>query len=133
MYRIDKEEFGFQLTFGGMISLDEITHWRIEAVRSLVGIQKSFGVIYDLRTLQRNDLAPEVQEALAEGRELFQRAGMRRSCVILDDGSVIAQYRRFARQNRSRYYERYINASEDRFWRAKAIGWIENDIEPDRA
>ena len=131
MYRIVKDSFGFQLTFGDTISPDEMRQWRMESVRALVGAPKSFGVIFDMRTLRHSELQPEAQEMIAEGRELFKREGMRRSCVILDSAPLIAKYRRRARETRDRYFERYINAAEDRFWRTKALGWIEEDLDPD--
>lgn len=130
MYKIEKEDFGFQLTFADPISIDEITHWRFEAVRALVGVRESFGVIFDLRKLAPGELAPEVQEAISEGRDLFMRSGMRRSCVILESATVTAQYRRYARESRKRSYERYINASVDPFWRKRAIAWLEQSVDP---
>jgi len=132
MYKIVKESFGFQLTFGDTVSVDEMKQWRMEAVRALVGAPKLFGVIFDMRTLEVKEIDPEVQEMIAEGRELFKREGMRRSCVILDSALLIARYRHRARGTRDRYFERYINAAEDRFWRDKALGWIDGDFDPDQ-
>lgn len=131
MYRIVRESFGFHLIFADSISPDEMRQWRMESVRALVGVDPYFGVIFDMRSLKTNELEPEAQEMLAEGRELFQRAGMRRSCVVLDSASLTAKYRRRARETRGRSFERYFNAAEDRFWRKKAVAWIEEDIDPD--
>ena len=130
MYKIVKEPFGFELTFGDTVSADELKHWRLESVRALVGAPESFGVIFDLRTLRRNELDPEAQEMLAEGRELFMRAGMRRSCIILDSAPITARYRRQAWETRGRSFERYLNAAADPGWRAKAVAWIEQQIDP---
>jgi hypothetical protein len=132
MYRITKETFGFELTFGGDISPDEMKQWRIEAIRALVGAPSSFGVLTDMRTLQRNDLHPDTQEALVEGMQLFKRAGLIRSCIILDSVQVTAQYKRRARESRTYFHERYINASADPQWRKKAVGWLQDQIDPDR-
>jgi hypothetical protein len=131
MYRIVKESFGFQITFGDTLSPDEMRQWRMESVRALVGAPRIFGVIFDMRTLRLNEMDQEAQEMIAEGRELYKRAGMRRSCVILDSASLIGKYRRRARETRDWYFERYINAAEDRFWRTKALGWIEENLDPD--
>jgi hypothetical protein len=131
VYRITKESFGFELTFGDTISLDEMKQWRVEAVRSLVGAPSSFGVLIDMRTLRRNELDPETQEAIIEGQQLYKRAGMQRSCIILDSIPATAQYKRRARESRGYFFERYINAAVDPQWRTKALGWLEKQIDPD--
>ncbi|MFY9853453.1 MAG: hypothetical protein WAK26_06200 [Terracidiphilus sp.] len=132
MYRISKEIYGFELTFGGTISLDEMTQWSQEAVRALVGAPKSFGVLFDMRTLKGDELDPETQRAIVEGIERFKRSGMLRSCIILDSVQTTASYRRRARESRTHFYERYINASTEPRWRVKALEWIENQVDPYR-
>ena len=84
MYRVSKASYGFKLTFGGAISLDEMKQWRVEAVRALVGAPDSFGVLIDMRTLKGDQLDSETEEAIVEGIELFKRSGMLRSCIIFD-------------------------------------------------
>lgn len=130
MYRVSKQSYGFELTFGGAISADEMKQWRVEAVRALVGAADSFGVLIDMRTLQRDDVDQETQEAIVEGIGLFKRAGMQRSCFILDSVQTTANYKRRARDSRTHFFERYINASVDPRWRIKAIGWLEKQIDP---
>jgi hypothetical protein len=73
MYRVSKESYGFELKFGGAISLDEMKQWRVEAVRALVGAPSSFGVLIDMRTLQRDGIDQETQEAIVEGIGLSTR------------------------------------------------------------
>jgi hypothetical protein len=131
MYRIIKHTFGFELVFGDTLSADEMKQWRQEAVRSLVGAPKSFGILVDMHTLRRSELDAETQEALAEGLDLFKRSGTLRSCIILDSAPITAQYRRRARESRVYYFERYINAAVEPLWRRKAVGWLENQVEPD--
>lgn len=130
MYRISKESYGFELAFGGTISLDEMTQWSQEAFRALVGAPKSFGVLIDMRTLKGDELEPEAQKAIVEGIQLFKKSGMLRSCIILDSAQTTASYRRRARESRTHFFERYINASIDPRWRVKALEWIENQVDP---
>ncbi len=131
MLRITKERFGFGLVFGESISLDEMKQWRQEAVRALVGAPHSFGVLIDMRTLRGNDLDPETQEEIADGIQLFKRAGMLYSCIILDSVAATAQYKRRARESRGYSHERYINATVEPRWRIKAVEWLEKQIDPD--
>jgi hypothetical protein len=130
MYRVSKASYGFELTFGGSISLDEMKQWRVEAVRALVGAPDSFGVLIDMRTLKGDQLDSETQEAIVEGIELFKRSGMLRSCIILDSVQTTASYKRRARESRTHFFERYINASVDPRWRVKALEWIEKQKDP---
>ena len=132
MYRITKEHFGFGLVFGGLISPDEMKQWRQEAVRALVGAPKSFSVLIDMRGLRRNELQPETQEDIADGIKLYKNAGMLHSCIVTDSPAATAQYKRRARESRSYFYERYINASADPRWLTKAIRWLDEQIDPDR-
>ncbi len=130
MYRITKESFGFQVTLGGQISLDQMKQWRFECVRALVGAPDSFNVLFDLRDLRPSELDPQVQELLAEARQFLRREGMLRSCVILDNPGSTVQYRRRAMKSKEYSHERYINGAADPQWRSKAIAWIEKQIEP---
>ena len=111
MYRTTRESFGFEVILGGKISLDQMKQWRFESVRALVSAPESFSVLFDMRELRPSELDPEVQELLTEGRQLFRREGMLRSCVILDNFASTALYKRRARGSKEYTYERYINAS----------------------
>ena len=130
MYAIIKEEYGFRLTFANPISRDEMLQFRVEAVRSLVGIRGEIGLVIDLRNFQGEALEPEAREEMADGIELFRRAGVRRSCIILSSVSTTAQYRRRQRQSRTKFNERYINAETTPLWSLKASKWIKEGVEP---
>lgn len=52
MYKIEKKDYGFKLTFGGFIAEDEMKKWVEESKTALLTAPKSFGVIVDMRTLQ---------------------------------------------------------------------------------
>jgi hypothetical protein len=131
MYRTKKEPFGFEVTLGGKITLDQMKQWRFESVQALVGAPESFSVLFDMRELRATELDPEVQELLTEGRQLFRREGMLRSCVILDNHGTTTQYRRRAKKSKEYTHERYIDASANPMWRAKAIDWLEKKVDPE--
>jgi hypothetical protein len=132
MYKISKEKFGFQLTFGGSISLDEINRWHAEAKTATVGAPRTFGVLIDMRTLRPGGIQPDAQAVMVDGQGLFKKAGMERSCVILESAAVTMQFERLARESGIFAFERYINAAAHPDWHAKALGWIEGKVDPNR-
>lgn len=130
MYKIAKEKFGFRLTFGDTISLDEMKRWRNEARTILIGAPKTFGVLIDMRTLRPGGVQPDAQAVMVEGQGLFKAAGMERSCVVLESAAVTMQFERLAKQSGIYSFERYINAAAHPDWQAKALGWIEHKVDP---
>ena len=130
MYKIAKKDFGFQLTFGEFIDAAEMTRWREEAKAALVGAPKSFGVLIDMRTLKPGGIQPDAQAIMVDGQGMFKKAGMERSCVILQSATVTMQFERIARESGIFAFERYVNAAVKPDWEAKAIGWIQKKIDP---
>ncbi len=130
MYKIAKKDFGFELTFGDFIDVAEMNRWREEAKAALVGAPKSFGVLIDMRTLKPGGIKPDAQAIMVDGQGLFKKAGMERSCVILQSATVTMQFERIARESGIFAFERYINAAQKPDWEAKAIGWIQKKIDP---
>lgn len=111
MYKIAKKDFGFELTFGDFIDVAEMNRWREEAKAALVGAPKSFGVLIDMRTLKPGGIKPDAQAIMVDGQGLFKKAGMERSCVILQSATVTMQFERIARESGIFAFERYINAA----------------------
>ena len=128
MYKIDKTDLGFNLTFAGDMTKDEIEKWYMESEQALIGQQSPFGVIIDMRTLA--PLPVEAQEVMVRGQSMYRSRGMERSCVILDDAITTIQFMRLARKSGIFKYERYINASEHRDWLARARNWVRHAIAP---
>jgi hypothetical protein len=60
VYKIDKTDLGFYLTFAGNMTKAEIERWYAESEHALTGQQSPFGVIIDMRTLA--PLPVEAQE-----------------------------------------------------------------------
>jgi len=131
MYKIAKRDFGYQLTFSGdSMDVPEITRWREEARAALVGAPKTFGVLIDMRDLKPGALQPDAQKIMVDGQGLFGKAGMQRSCVILQSATVTMQFERIALESGIHSFERYINAAKTPDWEPRAIAWIQKKIDP---
>lgn len=131
MYKIAKRDFGYQLTFSGdSMDAAEMSHWREEVKGALTGAPKPFGVLIDMRDLKPGALKPDAQKIMVEGQGLFGKAGMQRSCVILQSATVTMQFERIAHESGIYSFERYINAAKTPDWEPKAIAWIQKKIDP---
>jgi hypothetical protein len=97
VYKIDKTDLGFNLTFAGDMKNDESEKWYTESEQALIGQQSPFGVITDMRTLV--PLPVEAQEVMVRGQSMYRSRGMERSCVILDDAISTIQFMRLARKS----------------------------------
>jgi hypothetical protein len=132
MYNIARQGYGFQITFGGKIDLEEMNRWREDSRKVLAGAPRSFGVLIDMRDLRPGDLAANAQPVMVEGQQMYRKAGMERSCVILQSATVTMQFQRLAHESGIDAYERYINAAAHPDWHTEALAWIEKKIDPGR-
>lgn len=130
MYRIAKKNFGYQLTFEDRIDVAEMTRWRDEVQAALAGAPQSFGVLIDMRSLKPGGIQPDAQKVMVDGQGLFKKAGMQRSCVILQSATITMQFERIARESGIFAFERYVNAARMPDWETKALAWIQNRIDP---
>lgn len=130
MYKISKEEYGFRLTFANPLTRDEMLQFHLDAVRALTGVRKDFGLVIDLRDFQGEAVEQEARIEMADSIELFRRAGVNRSCIVLKSVSLTAQYRRRQRESRTKFHERYINSEVSPLWPVKAASWVKDGIEP---
>lgn len=128
VYKIDKTDLGFQLTFGGEMTETELQTWYQESAKVLAGMNIPFGVIIDMRTLA--PLPCEAQTVMIKGQALYRSCGMRRSCVILEDPITTIQFMRLARRSGIFKYERYIDASIHKDWRQEARNWVKDAVVP---
>jgi hypothetical protein len=128
VYKIDKTDLGFYLTFAGDMTKPELERWYEESEQVLPEQKRSFGVIIDMRTLA--PLPAEAQGVMVRGQSMYRRRGMERSCVILQDAITTIQFMRLARQSGIFKYERYIDASTHGDWLAEAKNWVTNAIAP---
>lgn len=130
MYKIEKKNFGYKLTFGGFISADEMKQWVDEAKKSLAAPPKDFGVFVDMRDLK--PLPKDAQEDMQEGQKLFKQKGMVRSVVILSDAVTKMQFQRIAKQTGIYEWERYVDASTEPNWEQVGLNWISKGVDPDK-
>jgi hypothetical protein len=129
MYKIEKTDYGYKLTFGDAISKDEMAKWVEESKTALMSAPAQFGIFVDMRTLQ--PLSPEVQEVMTQGQKLYKEKGMQRSVVILNDPTVTMQFMRLGKQSGIYQWERYIDASTHSDFEAKGIAWLKDGTDPD--
>jgi hypothetical protein len=130
MYKIEKKEWGFWLTFSGKLSLDEINDWYKESQNLLVSEKNKFSVLIDMRTLE--PLSEDIQLIIKDGQRLYRLKGMIRSAVILSNQFLTMQFKRIAIETWIYNQERYINADKNPAWEKQAIDWILSGIEPDK-
>lgn len=122
MYKTEKTDYGFKLTFAGLIEEGEIHRWHNELKRILRGVHKGFGVLVDMRELK--PLLPQTQKYIEKGQRLLKETGMLRSAVIVNGLITTTQFRHFAVNTGIDLGEIYINASENENWEQEALEWI---------
>jgi len=130
MYKILEKNFGYQLTFNGLIQADEMQEWVQESKDILTkrGVG-NFGVLIDMRNL--SPLSPEAQNHMQDGQKLFKASGMIRSTVILANPIIQMQFKRIAKDTGIYKWERYIDASTEKNWVQVSLDWVKNGIDPD--
>jgi len=131
MYKIEKNSYGFKMTFGGAMTKEELEQWLKEAENALKTAKPPFGALIDMRTLVA--LRPDAQAVIVKGQGLFRAKGMQRSAVILNDPVVTGQFMRLAKESGIYAYERYIDASADPQWQRHAEDWVKTGTDPDAA
>jgi hypothetical protein len=129
MYRIERKDYGFRLTFQEFIKSEEMKEWLDESKDVLADVEGEFGVFVDMRTLK--PLSGESQDHMHEGQKLYKMKGMTRSVVIVDSVITKMQFQRIAKETGIYKWERYIDASSILEWEKVGIDWIVNTIDPD--
>lgn len=131
MYKIERRDFGFWLTFGDFISANEMHRWLQESFETLPEQPEPFLVFVDMRTLAPLD--QEAQAIIRDGQRLYQQRGMVRSVVILNSPVITVQFKRIALQSGIYEWERYIDASNYTDWEQRGMDWLEHAIDPEGA
>ena len=130
MYKIERTDYGFFLTFKGLINRHEIESWYKDSVKALENIHQPFGVMVDLCDLQ-TPLPIESQSKLEEGQKYYKRRGLARSFVVLKNELTKIQYMRIARNTGIHKNERYMDASQHKNWKSIGLKWLIEGIEPE--
>ena len=130
MYKIEKKPYGFKLTFGGFIRLDEMQQWMEESKKILEESPCEFAVFIDMRELK--PLPARSQQYMQQGQKIYREKGMQRSVVILNNPGTTLQFKRLAKETGIKKRERYIDASTVKDWLVKGLNWIKHEEEPDK-
>lgn len=130
MYSINKQDFGYMLTFGGFIEQDEMKNWVADSEIELSNSPSSFGVVVDMREL--SPLPSEAQQEMQKGQILFKQKGMQRSAVVLANSIIAMQFKRIGKETGIYDFERYIDASSNSNWKDIAVNWVAKGIDPDQ-
>jgi len=130
MYKIEKKSYGFRLTFGESIEIDEMKKWVEESKKTLAGQSGKFGILVDMRTLR--PLKPEVQAVMVEGQKEYKVKGMERSAVGVPNSVIALQFKRLAQESGIYQWERYLDGSKDANWEKVAESWIASAKDPDK-
>jgi len=130
MYKIEKKDYGFKLTFADMIHSDEMKKWVGEVKTNVATAPSKFGVFVDMRTLK--PLPSDAQQLLEDGQKLFKEKGMEKSVVILNSTVIKMQFMRLAKDTGIYQWERYVDASKESNWEQVGINWISKGIDPDK-
>jgi len=128
MYKIEKKQFGFHLTFSGYINKKEMKNWLKDSIRELKNNKEDFYVFVDMRAL--TPLLDEAKKYMIKGQKYYKKKGMLRSAVILSNTTLTIQFMRIAKQTNIYEWERYIDASKPD-WEKTGMDWILKGIDPD--
>jgi len=129
MYSIERTLWGFKLTFDQTISNEGMQKWLKESQQALVGVKGNFGILVDMRTLR--PLTTAAQNTMIDGQQMYKKAGMVRSVLILNGMGLTLQFRRLAIVSGVYQWERYIDGSSITNWEQVGIDWLTKEIDPD--
>ena len=129
MHKIETARHRFTLTFVGTLYSEELRHWLEESKRALAKCTEPFGVIVDMRNSL--PLGPEARALILQGQQLYRKAGLLRSAVILKSSSTARQFRQLAKDSLIYKNERYFDASEDENCVKRALDWVMSQVDPE--
>lgn len=129
MYKIDRNEAGYILTFSGNIDEKEMIQWYKDSIKLLSFETKSiFVVIINMEDLEL--LTSETRTIMVNGQKLYKEKGMVRSAVILNSPAITTQFKSLAMVSGIFHNERYICSKEVDDVMKIAQDWVYNEIDP---
>ncbi len=131
MYKIDKKNYGFKLTFSDSITAEEMKKWVSDSSTALKSQAQGFGVLIDMRKLR--PLTNDAREVMERGQKLYKQAGMKRSAVVVESKILALQFRRLAKETGIDEWERYIDTSTSPNWEQTGVDWLQKALDPDTA
>jgi hypothetical protein len=130
MYKIEKTDFGYKITFEGFIKANEMKDWVLDSMKTLSLSPSRFHLFVDMRNLKA--LPEDSKKLMKEGQKLYKFKGMERSVVIVDNIIIKFQFKQIAKESGINEWERYIVASAVKDWENAALNWITKEIDPDK-
>jgi hypothetical protein len=130
MYKIERKPYGYKLTFGGIMTVDEMKQWVEDSKKTLEGAKGKFGVFVDMRTL--GVLDPKAKAAMEDGQKLYKMKGMERSVVILASATLTFQFKNIAKSSGIYQWERYLDAKTTPNFEKVGEDWLTKAIDPDK-
>jgi hypothetical protein len=123
-------DYGIRIHAPGYITPPEMRAWSDDLKPKVLSLNgKPFGLLVDIRTQRSNP--QESQEIVKETMVWLRSHGMERSVVVLDSTVALIQILRLAKASGVYAWERYLDASKEPDWEAKALDWIIRAIDPD--
>ena len=130
MFKLEKKEWGYKITFSDFIKAEEMQRWHDESKQKLLSAPGEFGVFVDM--INMKPLPADAQEVLKAGQKLYKEKGMSRSVVIVNSTILKLQFQRLAKETGIYEWERYIDASSTSNWEEVGISWIKEGEDPDK-
>ena len=128
MYSIQKKNYGYFLTFSGLVSPDEMNRWFEDCKKELVQSPDEFVVFVDMRELA--PLEQEAMDTITQGQKMFKRHGMMRSVVVVEKPVVNLQFVKISKLSGIHDNERVLDLMTSPNWEEAGMNWILHGIEP---
>ena len=128
MYKMEKKNYGYKLTFSGFLNTTEIEAYIKELKSYMDENAGMFGIMIDMRDMK--PLAPESQEALTSSQKLVSNRLTRSATIVNDNAIIKMQFKRLSKQSGVVDTKRFIDASSDSNWEVLAENWISKGTEP---
>lgn len=130
MYRMDKEDYGFRVRFGGKVDAGEMEQWLADSMQYMSEPPGMFSIYMDMTECVK--LPPKAREFLEQVHTLYMDNGMTRSVVVIDRLELDIQLpvKDACMETGAYVLCRYIDIKTTPDWQKKAMEWIENGIEP---
>ena len=128
MYSIQRKNYGYLLTFSGIVSPIEMNRWFEDCKKELVHSPDEFVVFVDMREL--TPLEPEAMDIITQGQIIFKQSGMIRSVVVVEKPVVNLQFVKISKLSGIHGNERVLDVMTSPNWEEAGLNWILHGIEP---
>lgn len=128
MYKIEKKDFGIQISFTGFIVKEEMQLYKDELKDLLKTLPDKFGIVMDMRAMK--PLPTESQDILNSDPELVA-SRLTRSVTLVNSALVSMQSKRMSKASLTNETKRYLDPEKTPNWEQLARDWIVNAIDPE--